>query len=160
MVLTTGLLVAVTGAFCPAALVLVPAIAGVLVLASIVTGGIVGALRSLFVAVAGSALGALLLAPWSLSLVSPDPDGGMLGVVFHPRLDARAVMSFDTGPASGGRLVFAVLALGMLPLVLGTSWRVAWAGRAWLLALAGWAGAWIPGRTGSRWPGRPPRFRW
>ncbi len=146
MVLTLGLLVAVSGALCPPVLVLVPAIAAVLVVASLVTGGVVGAMRGLLVAIAGSALGALLLLPWSLSLVDPDPDGGLLGVIFHPRLDAQAVMSFDSGPASGGRLVFAVFAVGLLPLALGSGWRVAWAGRAWLLALAGWAGAWIPGQ--------------
>ncbi len=35
-------------------------------------------------------------------------------------------------------LVFGLLAAGALPLFIGRSWRLGWAGRAWICALAGW----------------------
>ncbi len=102
----------------------------------------------------GAALAVVLLLPWAWSLVRPDPDGGSIGVVFHPRFGVGSLLSFDTGPAPGGPLVLALVAVAVLPLLFGSGWRVAWAGRGWALALVGWAGAWVPGRDWFRvaWP--------
>jgi GT2 family glycosyltransferase len=145
-VLALALLMAVTGAFAPVVFAVVPVLAVILLLAAILSGGMVDALRSLLVSILATGVAGLLLAPWSLGLLDPDPDGGALGIVFSPQLDAADVIRFDTGPATAGWLVLGVSAIGLLPFLAGAGWRAAWAARAWAIAVAGWALAWIPGR--------------
>ncbi|MGH9078266.1 MAG: hypothetical protein ACRDY0_12605, partial [Acidimicrobiales bacterium] len=137
-----GLLLALVGAFVPAALVLVP-VAGAALLAGAAAGGRRSAgLASLGLALTAAAVAAVLLLPWSgttfTSVTSVFGVGGGPGA----RLGLGQILRFDTGPAGSGVLGWALLAAAALPLVIGGSWRLAWALRCWAVALAFWAITW------------------
>ena len=59
----------------------------------------------------------------------------------------RRLLRFETGPIGAPPIGYAFLVAAALPLVLGRGWRVAWAVRAWILAIACWATAWASGQT-------------
>lgn len=146
--LATAILLAVTGACYPAAVVLVPMAAAVLVVASPLAGGRLAAVSALFVSVAAAALAVALLFPWSVGLLVPVPDLGALGVAFRERPDFVEALLFDTGPARVG-IAGLLLAVAAQPLVIGSGERLRWAVRAWAIAFAGWLAAWLPGRLGA-----------
>jgi hypothetical protein len=55
------------------------------------------------------------------------------------RLGLADLMRFHTGPLGGGAIGFVFLIVAALPLVFGRGWRLAWATRAWTIALTCWA---------------------
>ena len=108
--------------------------------------GVELARRAVGVAVLGG-LGALvLLLPWSAAMLHPGVDGAALGVAFRSHLDVGAVLRFQSGPSGSGLAAYGLLIAGALVLVIGSRLRLAWAARAWALALLGWALVWVPGR--------------
>jgi GT2 family glycosyltransferase len=108
--------------------------------------GVELARRAVGAAVLGG-LGALvLLLPWSAAMLHPGVDGAALGVAFRSHLDVGAVLRFQSGPSGSGLAAYGLLIAGALVLVIGSRLRLAWAARAWALALLGWALVWVPGR--------------
>jgi GT2 family glycosyltransferase len=108
--------------------------------------GVAMAGRAVRVAVLGG-LGALvLLLPWSVAMLHPGVDGAALGVAYRSHLDVGAVLRFQSGPSGSGLAAYGLLIAGALVLVMGSRLRLAWAARAWALALLGWALVWVPGR--------------
>ena len=89
------------------------------------------------------------------------PGAGMGVLRRHPAPARRAAVARRAAPVrdrarsahrrSAGRFLLAAA----LPLVIGRAWRLEWAVRAWLVALAGWGVA--VGRPGGLAPGRPAR---
>ena len=55
-------------------------------------------------------------------------------------------MRFDLGPVGGSPLSWLLLVAALLPLVIGTGPRLAWAGRLWTVALVSWGLAFVVAR--------------
>lgn len=139
-VVALGVLVALATLWIPAAAGVVLAVALALVVGGALVGAFAGAWRLLVAGVAGSALGVLLCAPWTLSWFgASDPSvllGSALGGVVD--LDPGSLLRFETGPIGSSPLSWALLAAGSLALFIGRGWRLAWAARAWAVLLAAW----------------------
>jgi hypothetical protein len=143
--LSLAMILAVVAAFFPPALLYVPVMAAALVGASALVRGRVASLRGLVAALAAAGVALVLLFPWSLSLVLPTPDLDALGFAFRPRPGLFRVLAFDTGPAAVG-LTWLLPAAALHPVLVGSGFRLRWAGRAWTLAVVGWVAAWLPGQ--------------
>ena len=96
------------------------------------------------VAGAGTAAAALLLLPWLVTLVGAD--AATFGFLPRSPIDLTDVLAFDTGSARAGIAPVGLLVAAMLPLVVATGSRLAWAGRAWMVALLSFVCAWLPSR--------------
>lgn len=139
-----GLLVGFSAAFCPALLLVVPVTAAGLAAGSVLAGQLPVAARTLAVGVAASAVGAVLLAPWSIgALGHPAALLGPAGVA-TPRT-VGGLLRFAAGPIGTGPLGWGLLVAAALPLLIGRSWRLAWAARLWVLVLVAVAWEWLGG---------------
>jgi GT2 family glycosyltransferase len=145
-VVALGAVTAVVACVAPSYL-FVEALAGVWLLGGSLLSGSVGrGVRTVGVSVAAAVVGAVLLFPWSASTLTSEvsvlgPSDGAAG-----RLGLGQVMRFHTGPFGGGEIGFALLVVAALPLLIGRGWRLAWAARFWVLALASFAMAWAGSR--------------
>lgn len=145
-----GLLTALVGAFAPSWLYVVPVVGVALLLGSLLVEPPPLAARLVAVPAVASVIALVLLAPWSLGVVGNGND--MFGVFAgsSARLGLGEILRFHTGPVGSGPLGWGLLVAAALPLVIGRSWRLAWAARLWMVALAcfalAWAGlrGWIP----------------
>jgi GT2 family glycosyltransferase len=147
-----GLLIGVTGALAPPALVLVPLVGAGLALGGLAVGRGAGAARTAAVALGSSAVGAALLLPWSFDTFgSRTALFGVPGDPAHPP-GLGQLLAFHTGPVGVNWLNWALPVAAALPLVIGTSWRLEWAARCWGVAVVGWGVAWAAGRG---WIGVP-----
>src|SRR5690606_21904683 len=52
------------------------------------------------------------------------------------------LLRFESGPWGAPPLGFAFLLAAVLPVVIGRSWRLEWAVRAWFVVIAGWGAIW------------------
>lgn len=142
-------LTAVATAFAPAAIGLVPVIVVALILALPVVGGFRLAGRALVVGAGAVVLALVLLAPWPFSFLSGGGDAASLGAVFSVEgMPVADILRFNTGPAGGGWLEWGILVAASFSLLVATRRRLAWAARAWVLALVGFALVWVPARFG------------
>ncbi len=145
-----GVLVAAAAAVAPAFLLVPPLAGAALAGGSFLVRRGLASLRMAGVGLASSAVAAVLLMPWSARVLGSG--NALLGVPAGPagRLGLGAVLRFQTGPVGHGPLGWGLVAVAALPLVIGRSWRLAWAARLWTVALvfdgAVWAGSrgWIP----------------
>ncbi len=146
--LLLGVPLAAVSAFVPGmALAVVVAALG-LVLGSVLVGGAGAAFRAVRGAIGGVVVAFVLLLPWSAALALPDGWSTVAGV---GRLPSRApglgaLLRFQVGPIGAGLLGWALLAVAAMPLLVGRSWRFAWAVRFWTVALLGVGLAWAGGR--------------
>lgn len=150
--LLLGVPLAAVSAFVPGMGLAVLVAALGLVLGSLIVGGVGLASRALRGAIGGVVVAFVLLLPWSAGLAVP---GGWSTVAGVGRLPSRApglgaLLRFQVGPIGAGLFGWALLAVAAMPLLVGRSWRFAWAVRFWTVALLGvglaWAGArgWLP----------------
>ncbi|MCU4185692.1 glycosyltransferase [Acidiferrimicrobium sp. IK] len=145
-----GVLVAVLASVAPAYIFVVVAIGVGLAAGSILTGTLRVGLRALSVAVAGAVVAAVLLLPWSASVLTSRAATFGVKPTGAARLGLGQLLLFHTGPVGNGVLGWGLLAAAALPLLIGSSWRLAWAARMWLVALTciglTWAGlrGWVP----------------
>ncbi|MEZ5143872.1 MAG: glycosyltransferase family 2 protein [Acidimicrobiales bacterium] len=145
-VLTVGVLVALAAAVTPSAAVVLVGMAVALVVGGLLVGQVAGAVRVVATAVGGVVVAAVLLLPWSASLLSGDwraALGAMPGAGPVPLGD---VVRAHTGPLGGSWVEYAVPVAASLGLLIGRRWRLAWAVRGWAVALAGWAAVWVAGQ--------------
>lgn len=135
-----GLALALAGLVTPAAAPLALLIVAGLVLGSLVAGRGGGVLKALTAGVGGVLIAVLLHLPWSASLLV---DGGGWDAVVRagqsPIRPIGELLRFQTGPYGNSPLGWAFLVAAALPLIIGRGWRLAWAVRAWFVALASWA---------------------
>jgi GT2 family glycosyltransferase len=143
-VLRLAVLAALLAAFYPLGLGIFIAVGALVLLAVPITWGARVALRAFGISVAASLLALVLLFPWPLAYASGTGDAGALGFSFRPDLSLSQVMRFDTGPATASWIMWGLVFAAAVPLLLATGERLAWAARAWVLALAGWAAVWVP----------------
>jgi len=141
---TVALLTAAAGSVWPAALLLGPAIGIACCLAAPFVGDTRRAVTALVAAAIASVAAALLLAPWSYSLVGAD--AATLGAQPRASLSFAAIFHFDTGHATAGIASWGIVAAAFVPLLIARGPRLAWATRAWILAVISFAVAWLPGR--------------
>ncbi len=141
-----ALLVAVTAAFVPAALFVVPLVGVGLLAGSVLTGRMAGGVRALAVALAATVIAVVLLLPWSADVLRARTT--LFGVRLGPahRLGLGAVITAHTGVVGGGPLGWGIVLAAGLPLLIGRSWRLVWAARLWAVALACWGVVWAAGR--------------
>lgn len=141
-----GLLVAATAAFVPAMLAVVPLVGVGLVVGSALAGRPVAGLRALAASIGATVVAAVLLLPWSFDVLGSRTSvfGVALGTASAPPL--ADLLRFHTGPVGTGVLAWGLLAAAALPLLIGRSWRLAWASRMWGVALCCWLAAWAAGR--------------
>jgi GT2 family glycosyltransferase len=151
-VLLLGLVSALAAMLVPFALVIVPAVALAFALGGLLVGQVRGAARLIGVGLGGTLTALVLQLPWSVSLltggwqafVGTSSDGG------RP-LSLAAIFRFETGPFGAPPIGWVFLPVGLLALVIGRRWRLAWAVRCWVVVMAGaglvFVGAqgWLPG---------------
>jgi GT2 family glycosyltransferase len=148
--LALGLALAIAGSFAPALLVLVPVLGVAYLVGSLLVCAGQGGARLLVASLVVAAVAFVALAPWSFSALRSWSAliGSPSGVV-HP-LGLSQVLRLQTGAYGGGALGWALVVAAAIPLFIGRSWRLAWAARLWMLALAcmalTWAGSrgWFP----------------
>ncbi len=138
-----GLVTAVAGLLLPSAPLLLVVMAVGIAFGLLLTGMIGGAGRVLGAGALGAVVAVVLQVPWSLDLVG-GLDQGSLGLgapaTSLPLVD---LLTFHTGPVRGGVVSgVAFLVLAALPVLVGRDWRVAWALRAWALAVTAWLLLW------------------
>ncbi len=144
-----GLLVAVTAALAPATFLLVPIVGVALFVGSVLTGRGGGA-KLLVASLIATVIGFLALLPWSLGAFSSYHAFFAPGSAHLGALSVSSLFRLDTGPYGGGVLGWALIAAAAVPLFIGRSWRLAWAARLWVVAIAflglAWAGSrgWFP----------------
>ena len=134
-----------TAWFPPAALVGI-AVALAFLLAAPVAGDAVAALRALGAAAIGAAGAAVLLVPWTSTLLDSGSDRGALGASFRPRIDLIDVLRFQTGPNGAGVAAWGLVAAAAVGLVISDGPRLAWAARGWALAIVGYGAVYLPAR--------------
>ena len=146
-VLGISLLVALVASVAPSFLFVVPLAAVGLLAGSALAGRPSTALRAAGIILAATIAAALLLLPWSgtvlgsgVATVGPDPGPAA-------RLGLGAVMRFQTGPFGGTVLGWALLLVAALPLFIGRGWRLVWAARLWAVAFVCFAAAWMSTRA-------------
>lgn len=143
----TGVLVALTTAVWPPALVLPVLVAIALLLAAPLVGDRGVRLRAVWAgALAATGVGLALLLPWPLAYLRSGDRLGALGFAFRPYLELTRVLRFETGPNGAGAPGWMLFVAALLVLVLASGPRLAWATRAWMLALVSFASVWVPAR--------------
>src|SRR5262245_60469930 len=122
------------------------AAAGAILLAAPLVGGFRLGVRVLVASLVGAVIATVILVPWSVAMLGAGDDPSALGFAFRPRLDLTDVVRFHTGPAGSGWASWGLVAAALFALLLGRGTRFAWATRAWMMMLVGWALVWIPAR--------------
>jgi hypothetical protein len=143
-VLLLGLATALAALVTPVALVMMPAMAVTLVVGGLLAGERRGALRTLGVGLAGALTALVLHLPWTVDLVT----GGWPALVGVSSPGGRtptfgSILRFETGPFGSPPLGWLLLPAGLLVLLIGRQWRLAWAARCWALVLVGFGVAMV-----------------
>jgi GT2 family glycosyltransferase len=143
-IILLGFVTALAGLLVPFAGAVVLGMAVALVVGGLLVGQLAGAWRIVVTAIGGVVVAVVLHLPWSLDFIHADWQQfvGVSSLSQHP-LDLGAILRFDTGPYGTSTLGYAVLVAASLALLLGKGWRLGWAGRAWTLALGGFALVWV-----------------
>jgi len=153
-ILALGLLDAFVTSMAPPAALVTLVVAIALALGNVVAQGSAGleaARRVAVTALGATAVAIVLLAPWSLSvLAGPDRWQTLAGVAVPSSTGAGwgELLRLAAGPIGDAALAWAFLAAAALPLLIGARSRLAWASRAWSIAVVSWALAWLAGRGG------------
>ncbi|MCJ7437150.1 MAG: glycosyltransferase [Acidimicrobiia bacterium] len=141
-----GIATAIAAAWYPPAAVAVVVVGLTFLVASLFVGGGMAALRAVGASLVGVLGAALLLAPWTVTVLDSRRDLAALGIAYHPHLDLSQVLRFQSGPAGAGVAPWGLLVAAAGALVLARGPRLAWAVRAWALTVSGFAIVWLPSR--------------
>ncbi len=151
-----GALVAFGIAFAPAMVVDVLLVAAGLGAGSLLSG-LREAGRSATTAIGAIVVALALCAPWVIGVALSGSH--VMGVLGLPSARSSAVgwsalLRFDVGPVGGSGLSWLLPAAALLPVLIGTGPRLAWAARLWMVAIMsyglglvvdrGWAGSFAP----------------
>ena len=147
---------AVVSAFYPPAALAVVVCAVAFLVAALVAGGLVASLRALLAALVGVLGAALLLAPWTATVLDSRDDRAALGIAYHSALDLSQVVRFESGPAGAGIAPWGLLAAAFVALVVARGELLSWAVRAFALVVAGDALVFVPAQLSPRTPVAAP----
>jgi len=150
--LALGVLEALLTSLAPSGAVLTLAMTAALVLGTLIVGG--RGSRRAAARIAGVGVGAtvvtvVLLAPWSVSvLAGPQRWQALTGLASTATSGASwgSLLHLGIGPIGDTPLAWGFVIAAGLPLLIGTGPRLAWAGRAWVLAGGAWLLAWSGAR--------------
>ena len=145
----------VTAWYPPAALAVI-LVGLVFVAAALVAGGAEAALRALGASVVGAAGAAVLLAPWTVTLVDSRDDLAALGIAYHANLDLAEVLRFQSGPAGAGIAPWGLLAAALVAVLVARGERLSWAVRALALVAVGDALVFVPAELSPTTPVTAP----
>ena len=140
-----GLLTALTASVAPSWLIVLPVVAASLAGGSLLAGQSPVAGRVMAVGALTGAAGFVLLCPWSAVVIIHRaalfgaPWGGR-----HPGV--AGLLRFHVGSVGGSPLGWGLLVAGASPLLIGRSWRLAWAIRLWTVVVVLVAWAYLAGR--------------
>ena len=148
-VLGLGLLTALLAAVLPIAILMPLVLAATLGIGGLIAGRARGTGSMLWLAGAATIVAVGLHLPWALDFILPGatwaPMGGVRSAVAP--LDIGEILRFETGPIGAPPLGWLFLVAAVLPLLIGQRWRLQWAVRFWVLALAGFALAVVAGTS-------------
>lgn len=150
LILGLGLALALVASLVPFVIVVALAMAAALLVGSVLVARAAGTLRLAVVAFGSCALAVVLHVPWSLDLLrarSPWDAVTGVGPAHGGPLTLGRIIRFESGPWGAPPLGWAFLLAAALPVVIGRSWRLDWAVRAWLVAVTGWGVLWA-GQSG------------
>jgi hypothetical protein len=152
-VVATGAVTGLAALLVPQAPALLLGLGSALVVGSLLAWRVRGIGRIVVAAAGGAVLGALLHLPVALDVAgSRAATEAWLGGERPPSdLGAFDVLRFQVGDLGDAPLGFALAGVAVLPLLVARDWRLAWAIRGWVVAVAGWglvwaqAEGWTPG---------------
>jgi GT2 family glycosyltransferase len=150
--LALGLLDAFITSMAPSTALVILIVAVGLALGNVVARGNAGlraAGRVVVVALGATAVAVVLLAPWSFAVLGgPRRWQTLAGLPVAPSTSEGwgSLLRLAVGPIGDAALAWAFLAAAALPLLIGARSRLAWAGRAWSVAVVAWVVAWLAGR--------------
>jgi GT2 family glycosyltransferase len=144
--LRLALLVALAATCYPVSPALFVLAAVAFLLAAPFAGGWSASTRAIGITVLAALASLVLLFPWPLAYATRDVDAASLGFAFRPDLDLSQLLRFQSGPAGAGWAMWGLVVGAAVPLFVATGARLAWAARAWALAIVGWAVVWVPGQ--------------
>ncbi len=147
--LILGVIESVAVAFAPAVAIVVVTSAAAIVLGSAVMGRVEGSVRALTVALGATGVTVVLCGPWVLgTLLAGSKAIGVFGLPSAPSaaLSWGDIVRFANGPIGNSPLSWFLIAAALLPLLIGGSYRLAWAGRLWSIALVSWVLALVTSR--------------
>jgi len=148
-----ALVTALAAAWYPPAALAGVFVAVTLLISAIFVGGFRASLRAIIAAVISVVATIVLLIPWSLNLLRINADDrAYLGLSYRSTFDISEILRFNSGPAGAGIAVWGILVAALVSLLIARGPRLAWATRAWVLAVAGYAVAWVPGQIGTEQP--------
>ena len=145
LLLGMGIVLAVVAAFVPFVIVIVVALAVALSLGSLFCFRVAGVFRLLGISLGACGVAIALHVPWSLDLLTgtaPWEAIAGIGPTEGGPFGLGRILRFESGPWGAPPLGWAFLLAGVLPVVIGRSWRLEWAVRAWFIVLAGWGVLW------------------
>lgn len=145
VVLSLGLILALVACVVPSFLVMAVGIGVALALGSVFCFRVSGVGRMLAATVGATAVAVVLHLPWSFEMATaPSWWEAVAGVgsTNGGPLTLGRVIRFESGPWGAPPLGWAFLVAGLLPIVIGRSWRLEWAVRSWFVVLAGWGVLW------------------
>ncbi|CAN5911684.1 glycosyltransferase [soil metagenome] len=141
LILGLGLLLAVVAAFVPGFVPVALGVTTAIVLGSLFCFRVAGVVRLVLIAGGAVIVAVALHVPWSVALLrseSPWESVAGLGSREGGQLGLGEILRFESGPWGAPPLGWAFLLAGVLPVVIGRSWRLEWAVRSWFVVLLGW----------------------
>jgi hypothetical protein len=141
-VVVTGAVTALAGLLVPQAPLLLLGMGLALAAGSMLAGELRPVPRLLTAAVGGAAVSALLLLPTTLDLLDGGAGSWLEGDRLADALRPVDLLGLRTGAVAHGGVAVLVAVAATVPVLVGRRWRLAWAIRAWTVALAGWGVAW------------------
>ena len=143
-VVAAGTVTAVGGLLVPQAPALLLAMGAALVVGTLLAFQARGIGRLVAVSLGGAAVAAGLHLPTVVDILrSRTAAEAWLGLDRLPgSLSAADLLRFDTGPVGTSELGYLLAGAAALPLLVGRDWRLAWAVRGWILAVATWGVVW------------------
>ncbi len=145
LTLGLGLLLALVAAVVPSFVIMAVATGVALALGSVFCFRFAGVPRLLGVTLGAALVAVALHLPWSWELITaPSWWEAVAGVgsTNGGPLTLGRVLRFESGPWGAEPLGWAFLPAGVLAVLIGRSWRLEWAVRAWFVALTGWGILW------------------
>ena len=138
--LAAGLLTGAATLWVPMAPLVVVMVVVALVLGGLLSGNAAGSLRLLGVGLGAAAVASVLCAPWLVSLIGPGGPAVWLASAAGDGVSpsALALLRFETGPVGASLLSSVLVLVGLPALLIGRGWRLAWAGRAWMVIVVAW----------------------
>lgn len=120
-------------------------------ISAIFVGGFRASVRALMAAIVSVLAAALLLIPWTFNFADiGKTDKSFLGFSHQGEIDLLDILRFKTGPAGAGIASWGILLAALLALLVARGPRLAWATRAWFLAVVGFSVAWLPSILGMK----------